>query len=165
MQNLNQKRIEPCAQPPKQVEPALVLLRVTMRKCRAKPRVEVFETCALLLHGPDQGAQAYADALLRVLSGALPVGPVIHDVSAAERSFDESWLVALFDAMRREDTASATFLLRSRLPLHLRRPIGWLAAELMRRMAGISIETSNRRNLIYRPAPSQQTDGKALPMT
>lgn len=142
MQNLNRQHTDVDAQQSPQVEPALALLRVLMRKCRAKARVEVFETCALLLHAPDQGAQAYADALLRVLSGALPVGPVIHGVSASEQSFDESWLVSLFSAIRREDSASVAFLLRSRLPLHLRRPVGWLAAELVHRMASITGDTS-----------------------
>lgn len=119
-------------------EPALLLLRVLMRKCRAKARVEVFETCALLLHAPKEGAQDYADALLRVLSSALPKGPVIHSITARERSFDESWLLALFAAIARDDRVSVTFLLRARLPLHLRRPVGWLAAELVSRMQSVT---------------------------
>lgn len=119
-------------------DPALVLLRVLMRKCRAKARVEVFEACALLLHAPKEGAQDYADTLLRVLDSALPKRPVIHSVTAQERSFDESWLLALFAAISREDHASVTFLLRARLPLHLRRPVGWLAAELVERMGSVA---------------------------
>lgn len=119
------------------LEPELVLLRVLMRQCRAKARVEVFETCSLLLNAPQEGAQDYADALLRVLSSGLPNGPLIHDVKAPERSFDESWLLALFSAIRRADNASVSFLLRTRLSLHLRRPVGWLAAELVCRMQHI----------------------------
>lgn len=119
-------------------EPALMMLRILMRKCRAKSRVEVFETCALLLHAPKEGAQEYADALLRVLGAALPKGPVIYAISAQERSFDESWLLALFAAISRADHPSISFLLRARLPLHLRRPVGWLAAELVVRMSAIS---------------------------
>jgi hypothetical protein len=119
-------------------EPALKMLRILMRKCRAKSRVEVFETCALLLHAPKEGAQEYADALLRVLGAALPKAPVIYTVSAQERSFDESWLLALFAAISRADHPSINFLLRARLPLHLRRPVGWLAAELVERMSAIS---------------------------
>ncbi len=121
-----------------QQEPALVLLRVLMRTCRAKARVEVFETCALLLHAPQEGAQDYADALLRILGSALPSGLIIHSVKAQERSFDENWLLALFAALERDDDASTSFLLRARLPLHLRRPVGWLAAELVRRTATFS---------------------------
>ena len=119
-------------------EPALMMLRILMRKCRAKARVEVFETCALLLHAPKEGAQDYADALLRVLSAALPKGPVIYYATAQERSFDESWLLALFAAISRADHPSTSFLLRARLPLHLRRPVGWLAAELVERMNAMS---------------------------
>lgn len=119
------------------LEPELVLVRMLMRHCRAKARVEVFETCSLLLNAPQEGAQDYADALLRVLSSGLPKGPLIHDVKARERSFDESWLLALFAAIRRTDHVSISFLLRARLPLHLRRPVGWLAAELVSRMQHI----------------------------
>lgn len=115
-------------------EPALALLRLLMRRCRAKARIEVFETCRLLLHSPREGAQDYADALLRVLGTALPKGPVIHDMCVQERSFDEDWLLALFAALLREDQCSATFLLGARLPRHLRRPVGWLAAKLVQRM-------------------------------
>ncbi|TVR49811.1 MAG: hypothetical protein EA386_01330 [Rhodobacteraceae bacterium] len=110
------------------------MLRLLMRRCRAKARIEAFEACRLLRHSPREGAQDYADALLRILGLALPGGPVIHDLRAQDRSFDESWLLALFAALSRDDHASARFLLRARLPHHLRRPIGWLAGELATRM-------------------------------
>ncbi|TVS04472.1 MAG: hypothetical protein EA407_04095 [Rhodobacteraceae bacterium] len=113
---------------------AVSFLRLLMRKCRAKARVEVFETCRLLLTDPRDSAQDYADALLGILSQALPNGPVIHHIHAPERSFDENWLLALFAALSRNDHASATFLLRARMPLQLRRPVGWLASELVLRM-------------------------------
>jgi hypothetical protein len=125
-------------------EPTLVLLRVLMRTCRAKARVDVFQTCALLMHAPNGGAQDYADALLRVLASALPNGPIIHAISARERSFDESWLLALFAAITRKDNGSASFLLRARLPLHLRRPVGWLAAELVARMGPLAEPLQDR---------------------
>ncbi len=128
-------QISPPGAPP---EPSLALLRLLMRHCRAKPRVEVFETCRLLRHSPREGAQDYADALLRILSTALPKGPVIHEIRAQERSFDEDWLLALFAAIQRADHCSASFLLRARLPLHLRRPVGWLASELVQRMTDMA---------------------------
>lgn len=115
-------------------ESALTLLRLLMRQFRAKARVEVFETCRLLLHSPREGAQDYADALLRILGTALPRGPVIHDIRARERSFDEDWLLTLFSALQRDDHCSVSFLLRMRLQRHLRRPVGWLASELVQRM-------------------------------
>lgn len=118
--------------------PALTLLRLLMRQCRAKARLEVFEACRLLLHNPREGAQDYADALLRILGTSLPKGPVIHDIRAQERSFDEDWLLALFTAIQRDDHCSVTFLLRARLPLHLRRPVGWLATQLVQRMQALT---------------------------
>jgi hypothetical protein len=126
------RSIQPIAPP--QADATLALLRVLMRTCRAKARLPVFEACALLHHSPANSAQVYADALLRALSQALPRMPVIHAVTAPERSFDENWLLALTDAIARKDHASASFLLRARLPLHYRRSVGWLAAQLVDRL-------------------------------
>ncbi|CUX83176.1 MAG: Ribosomal protein L22p/L17e [Roseibaca calidilacus] len=131
MQTLRQFDTNP---QPQRSDAALTLLRVLMRTCRAKARMPVLEACALLHHSPAQSAQVYADALLRALVQALPKPPVIHTVAAAERSFDEDWLLALLSAITREDHTSATFLLRARLPLHYRRSVGWLAAQLAARL-------------------------------
>jgi hypothetical protein len=110
------------------------MLRLLMRTCRAKARLPVFEACAMLYNAPSQSAQVYADALLRVLAQALPTTPVIHSLAAPERSFDENWLLALLAAIRRNDQTSARFLLRVRLPVHYRRSVGWLAAQLVDRL-------------------------------
>lgn len=117
-----------------QVDATLTMLRVLMRSCRAKAHMPVFEACALLYHRDGQSPQVYADALLRALGQALPKPPVVHTVATRERSFDENWLLALLDAIARDDQASATFLLRARLPLHYRRSVGWLAAQLVARL-------------------------------
>ena len=121
-------------------DPALAMLRLLMRTCRAKARLPVFEACAMLHSAPSQSAQVYADALLRVLSQGLSAPPVVHALSASERSFDENWLMALLQAVRQEDHASATFLLRSRLPQHYRRSVGWLATQLVKRLDLIETE-------------------------
>ena len=113
---------------------ALALLRVLMRQCRAKARLEPFEACAVLQNAPHEGAQPYADALLRILAQGLDHGPVIHRVGAPECSFDENWLLALMDAISRDDRTSTAFLLRARLPLHLRRHVGWLTVQMMQRL-------------------------------
>jgi hypothetical protein len=112
----------------------LVMVRVLMRQCRAKARMEVFSACALLHRNPSQQAQAYADALLRTLAQVVPSGFVVHAPQAIERSFDEDWLLALMGAIARDDTASTTFLLRARLPRHVRRNVGWLAAQMQARL-------------------------------
>ncbi|NBB97569.1 MAG: hypothetical protein GVY34_05260 [Alphaproteobacteria bacterium] len=141
MQTLRQVDTNP---QPQRNEAALTLLRVLMRTCRAKARMPVFEACALLHHSPAQSAQVYADALLRALVQALPKAPVIHTVTAAERSFDEAWLLALLSAIGRKDHASATFLLRARLPLHYRRSVGWLAAQLAERLDAENTDSFSR---------------------
>jgi hypothetical protein len=141
MQTLRQFDLAPR---PKNNDAVLTLLRMLMRTCRAKARIPVFEACALLHHAPAQSAQVYADALLRALVQALPKPPVIHTVTAAERSFDEDWLLALLSAIAREDHASATFLLRARLPLHYRRSVGWLAAQLAERLDAENTDSFSR---------------------
>lgn len=88
----------------------------------------------MLQNAPYEGAQPYADALLRVLAQGLAHGPIIHHSGALECSFDENWLLALMDAISRDDHASTAFLLRARLPLHLRRHVGWLTAQMMQRL-------------------------------
>lgn len=124
---------QPCADAPAP-DATLVMLRILMRQCRAKARMEVFTACALLQQSPSHLAQAYADALLRTLAQALPDGFVVLAPKSVERSFDEDWLMALMDAIAREDHTSATFLLRARLPQPYRRSVGWLAAQVQDRL-------------------------------
>lgn len=122
-------------EPSQFAESTLVMLRVLMRQCRAKARVEVFTACAFLQQNPSHLAQAYADALLRILAQALPSGFVVHAPQSAERSFDENWLMALMDSIRRGDQSSTDFLLRARLPHSVRRSVGWLAAQMQERLS------------------------------
>lgn len=126
----------PCPASPRLAvaDATLAMVRVLMRQCRAKARMEVFTACALLQQTPSHLAQAYADALLRTLAQALPNGFVVHAPQATERSFDEDWLLALMAAIARNDTASTAFLLRTRLPQPVRRSVGWLAAQMQARL-------------------------------
>ncbi len=112
----------------------LLMLRILMRQCRAKARMEVFTACALLQQLPAQATQAYADALLRSLAQARPDGFVIWPPQTTERSFDESWLLSLMAAIGREDHASVAFLLRRHVPHAYRRSVGWLAAQVAARL-------------------------------
>ena len=122
----------------------LVMLRVLMRQCRAKARMEVVTACALLHQRPSHLAQAYADALLRTLAQALPSGFVVLAPQSLDRSFDESWLMALMDTISRDDHASTTFLLRARLPQPYRRNVGWLAAQMQDRLQASFVEQKTR---------------------
>jgi hypothetical protein len=116
------------------VPPVVKKLRFVARTCRAKARLDVFQACAMLSAHPQAAAEAYADALLRALTAGFRRPPVIYETTATEMSFDEQWLAATICAAAREDEDSLRFLLASRLPHHMRRQIGWLAAQLALRL-------------------------------
>jgi len=113
------------AHPPRRVgDSALTFLnhlRFTSMACRAKPRADLFEACALLHVTRTANLQAHTDALMRCLAQALGKQPMLHAPGTIETSFDESWLVQLGQATARQDDASLAFLLKSRvLPEHRR---------------------------------------------
>lgn len=113
----------------------LARLRFLGRTCRARARIDAYGACAMLSSDPAASAQAYADALLRVLGQGFGRSPVLYAPGNAELSFDERWLLSLIDAVMREDIDSLRFLTVSKIPRHLRRQVAWLAARLVDRLA------------------------------
>ncbi|MEO9576452.1 MAG: hypothetical protein ABJ263_04110 [Tateyamaria sp.] len=96
-------------------------LRFKAMECRAKPRADLFEACALLQVTRTANQEAHAEALMRCLAQALGKQPRLHAPGTVEMSFDETWLVELGLACSRDDEASLSFLLGSRiLPEHRR---------------------------------------------
>ncbi|WP_299288255.1 hypothetical protein [uncultured Tateyamaria sp.] len=96
-------------------------LRFKAMECRAKPRADLFEACALLQVTRSDSKEAHAEALMRCLAEALGKSPRLHAPGTLEISFDEAWLVELGKAHARGDRASMDFLLGSRvLPQHRR---------------------------------------------
>ncbi|QQA43804.1 hypothetical protein [Pelagovum pacificum] len=104
----------------------LAHLRLAALACRAAPRTDLFEACATLAISRERAPEAHARVLMRTLAQALPHRPRLHRPGTEETSFDEQWLVALFRAIRAEDDDSFEFLLRSRVPVHVRRNIAFL---------------------------------------
>lgn len=105
-------------------------LRFTAMQCRAKPRTDLFEACALL-HGSQSASQeAHAEALMRCLNGALRRSARLCAPGTAEITFDESWLVQLGRATAQHDEASLRFLLASRVAHENRRLIRFLVARV-----------------------------------
>lgn len=96
-------------------------LRFTSMACRAKPRADLFEACALLHVTRSANLQAHSDVLMRCLAQALGKQPILHAPGTVETSFDENWLLQLEQATVGRDDASIAFLLKSRvLPEHRR---------------------------------------------
>lgn len=117
------------------VPAAIAMLRVLAPACRAQARIDMFHACAMLSADRTAAAQAFGEALLRVLAQGLGKMPVLHRGGSAEMSFDESWLAALFAAHARGDADSVTFLIRRRIAPVAVRHVGFLIAALADRMA------------------------------
>lgn len=115
-------------------DPALVdvlnRLRLLSMRCRAARRIDVFSACALLAIDRVEAAQAFAEALLRAMPQATGKPLNFLFPGARERSFDESWLLRLLDAVRRADEDSVSFLIASRVRQPYRRQIVYLAKSL-----------------------------------
>ena len=101
-------------------------LRIVGLQCRARARTDLFHACAALSGDANVARSAYAEVLMRCLSQALGRQAILHRPREAEVSFDEAWLVRLAKALNDGDTASATFLLNSRVPVHARRNLVFL---------------------------------------
>ncbi|MEO1494188.1 MAG: hypothetical protein AAFV19_18710 [Pseudomonadota bacterium] len=101
-------------------------LRFVALECRAKSRVDLFESCALLAVGKTKSQAAHAEALMRCLDQALGKRPVLYRPGTEETSFDEAWLLELCRAVARGDDPSATFLIFSRVRPQSRRHIRFL---------------------------------------
>lgn len=110
-------------------------LRRLFQLSRARARLDLFEACAMLATTPSRAAPAIAEALLRALEASLSRSLVLYRPGEAMLSFDERWLLGLLAAAQRDDLDSLAFLLRRRLPHHARRQIGWLAGQLVQRLA------------------------------
>ena len=75
---------------------------------------------------------AFRDALLRTLAEGLDRRTVFYRPHARDLSFDERWLMALIDAVERDDGPSLAFLTTSRLKPHARRQVLFLIGGLVR---------------------------------
>jgi len=101
-------------------------VRDVARSSRCKQYIDLFGACAVLSGNRDVAAQAASEVLMRCLSQALGRRPVIYRVDEPETSFDEAWLLALARSLKTGDTASATFLLKSRVRKDLHRNLVFL---------------------------------------
>lgn len=112
-------------------------LRFVSMGCRAKPRTDLFKACALLHSDNVVSRSAHADALMRCLNEALGKPARLHAPGVDEMSFDEAWLVQLDAACRRQDNASLTFLLTSRVAQKHRRMVSFLIHQISERFSPI----------------------------
>ena len=105
-------------------------LRFVAMNCRAKPRADLFEACALLRVSRDATQHPYAEALMRCLPEALGKPVKTFAPGVVELSFDERWLLQIGRAAAEDDETSLAFLLRSRVAPQHRRMIGFLIRQI-----------------------------------
>ena len=109
-------------------------LRNESCRCQTRPRLALFEACAMLSENRRQSRDAFRDALLRTLAEGFGRRPVFFEPGSPDVSFDERWLLALIDATRRDDADSVAFLSTSRVAVHARRSLVFLVAGLARHL-------------------------------
>ncbi|KFI33851.1 hypothetical protein CG51_10665 [Haematobacter missouriensis] len=113
-----------------QLTATLNRLRLLSLRCRAARRIDVFSACALLAMDRVEAAQAFAEALLRALPQATGKPSNFLFPGSRERSFDESWLLRLLEAVRHGDGDSTIFLIASQVRKPYRRQVAYLAKGL-----------------------------------
>ena len=101
-------------------------LRFVAMACRAKPKADLFEACALLKAEGSASRDAHTDALMRCLAEALGKPARLFAPGTAEQTFDEQWLMRLGVACSQGDQDSLSFLLGSRVAFENRRLVRYL---------------------------------------
>ena len=105
----------------------LSVLRRLACRARLSRREEPERMCALLQAQPAAEAEAYGEALLRMLPVALGRRVTFHRPGAGSCSFDEAWVLALLRSIRADDGDSVRFALASRISRHMQRQVRFLA--------------------------------------
>ena len=119
-------RSQPGAQLSAEARARLNRLRLVTLSCRSSARTDLFEACAMLSIDPWVAQTAHAEALVKCLPQVIGRQLKFFRPGTEEVSFDEAWLIALTEAVVRDDDDSFLFLLRSRVPQHARRSVGFL---------------------------------------
>lgn len=110
-------------------------LRFVAMDCRSKPRIDLFEACALLQVTESKTQQAHAEALMRCLNEALGKPARLYAPGVIEMTFDERWLLQLGVASSSGDQASVNFLLLSRVARQHRRLVSFLIHQISDRFS------------------------------
>ena len=105
-------------------------LRFVAMSCRAKPRTDLFEACALLKVERSASCEAHAEALMRCLSDAFGKPARLYAPGTTEQTFDEQWLARLGIACGQGDENSVRFLVSSRVACEDRRLVRFLIGRI-----------------------------------
>jgi hypothetical protein len=111
----------------------LTLLRLGALECRAAARLELAGACRAL--DPAARPGELAAVIARALPQVLRQRPRILAPGAPDRTFDEAWLLAVLEAVRRGDRVSERFLLSRRCHPHRAAYLALLLREYDARLA------------------------------
>jgi len=105
-------------------------LRLSAMGCRVAARTDLFEACALLSLEGEDAKRTFVATFVKCLPDAVHKQIKWFQPGADELSFDEAWVMRCIDSIEADDTASLTFLLRSRIAPSDRRYIGYLLGRI-----------------------------------
>ncbi|MEM8554150.1 MAG: hypothetical protein AAGF71_04910 [Pseudomonadota bacterium] len=95
-------------------------------RARVEPQLDMHRACLQIGAKPCDTDGVCVQSLLRTLSQAIGRRAIFHATDAQQISFDEAWLLRLWERMAADDTDSVGFLLSSRVALPYRRPLIFL---------------------------------------
>lgn len=105
-------------------------LRFQSIACRAERHLGFYEACQLIQADRSLAVEGLIDALVRILGEAIDKTPVIHAPGCGELSFDEKWLMQMFERAAADDIDSVIFLVKRRVNRYKQRSFMMLVTSL-----------------------------------
>lgn len=96
-------------------------LRFQAVSCRAAKHLSFDEACRQIHSNVTIEVEERLAALIRIIDQAIDGRAVIHAPRCASLSFDEKWLLQIFEQVIQEDQDSVNFLVRSRVSRYKQR--------------------------------------------
>lgn len=105
-------------------------LRLCAMECRVAARADLFEACALLTLDGEDAKLTFMETFIKCLPDATRAPIKWYQPGATDITFDEAWVLRCLASIRKDDTSSLTFLLRSRITPSDQRYIGFLLVRI-----------------------------------
>lgn len=112
---------------------AIDSLRANIGDGRARTGIDPVETCELLELDRYAATRTYLTALAMSLTEAIGDEPMMNAPGCTRYTFDEAWLLRLFERCQARDAESMAFLISSRVPHRYRNSIAFLVNGLVAR--------------------------------
>ena len=123
---------------------AIDSLRANIGDGRGGAGIDPVETCELLELDRYAATRTYLTALAMSLTEAIGDAPQMNAPGSARYTFDEAWLLRLFERCQAKDAESMAFLISSRVPHRYRNSIAFLVNGLVARFEDGTPATAER---------------------